>query len=384
METRKLKDGSLRYRESVLIGNHRIRSPFFNKKTDARDWKANKLNERNKLLVLGEAYKPQCKLSFNEFSSNWLQTKIKHLKSPSTYQDYERILRVHLCPIIGNFTLSNIRLKEADHLVSKLREKGTSPKGIQDILTVLKQILNEAETREEISKNHLRRYKGPKVPQQDFKYWSGNEINRFLLACKDHPYYGFFVTALYTGMRKGEIAALTWECIDFQRNLITVKGTLDKFGHRLSTKSGKIRWVPMNDFLKSTLITLFRSRKEDSKYVFLLKNKPIDTNHLYRVFKVIQEKAQIGTKLRVHDLRHTFASNFMMKGLGSLYDLSQILGHADTKMTQRYAHLSPQHLALATQNLKYGVENELSEKVAPFQPLDDFNSLMEEIRMMKC
>lgn len=64
----------------------------------------------------------------------------------------------------------------------------------------------------------------------------------------------------------------------------------------------------------------------------------------------------------------------MMKGLGSLYELSQILGHTDTKMTQRYAHLSPNHLSRATQNLKFGIEDELSNKFTPILPQSNFEA----------
>jgi integrase len=184
-------------------------------------------------------------------------------------------------------------------------------------------------------------------------------------------------------MRKGEIAGLTWDCIDFQNNLITVKSTLDKHGHRDSTKSGRIRHVPINDFLKGVLHELFKNRSEASNYVFLSKGNPIDTNHLYRVFGKIQDQAGLENKIRVHDTRHTFASQFMMGG-GSLYDLSQILGHTDTKMTQRYAHLSPSHLSKATQSLKFGAESELSKDFTPILPLSILgNKIESNVMVMK-
>ncbi len=357
-----------KYREMIWMGNKLIKGPYFKRKTDAVTWKANKLNERTKMQVLGDDYKTQSKLSFSEFAMNWLELKIRPSKTQSTYKDYERLLRCHLLPTLGTKSMKEIRIKDADQLVSWHIKNGKSPKGVQDILTLLKQILNYAERSEEIVKNHLRHYKTPKIPEKHFKYWSDSEINKFFLCSRLDPYYPFFVTAFYTGMRKGEIAALRWECIDFNNNLITVKGTLDKFGHRESTKSGRIRYVPMNDFLKGIIIELFKKRSTNTEYVFFFKDQPIDTNHLYRVFKSYQKKAGITNQIRVHDTRHTFASQYMMKGLGSLYDLSQILGHSDTKMTQRYAHLSPLHLSKATQNLKFGMEGELSKDFTPILP----------------
>jgi len=366
-----------KYREMIWINARLIKSPFFSRKTDARDWKANKLNERTKIQVLGEEYKTQSKLSFSAFASNWLDEKIRPAKAPSTSVDYERILRCHLLPVVGRILLKDIKVRDADNVVSALIKKGMSPKGTQNIIALLKQILLEAEKREEIIKSPLRHFKSPKVPEKQFKYWSQSEISRFLLHCRNDPFYPFFVIAFYTGMRKGEIAALTWDCIDFNSNLITVKGTLDKYGHRDSTKTGRIRYVPMNNFVKGVILNLFKERSNASDYVFLSNGQSIDTNHLYRVFGKTQEKAGITNKIRVHDTRHTFASQFMMKSLGSLYDLSLILGHSDTKMTQRYAHLSPQHLSMATQNLNFGMEGELSKNFTPILP----PSNSEEIRV---
>ena len=362
-----------KYREMIWIGKLLIKSPFFKRKTDAAIWKANKLNERTKMQVLGNDYKTQSKITFSDFVLNWLETKIRPSKSPNTFREYESILRCHLNPVLGKIPLKDIRIKEADILVSTLLKKGKSPKGIQNTFSLLKQILNEAERREDISKNYLRSYQPIKVPERRFKFWSSSEISQFLLSCKNDPYYEFFVTAFYTGMRKGEIAALKWECIDFNNNLITVRGTLDKLGYRDSTKSGRIRHVPMNDFLKSTLLELFRIRTFNSDFVFLNKGNPIDTNHLYRVFMSYQKKAGIMNQIRVHDTRHTFASQYMMKGLGSLYELSQILGHSDTKMTQRYAHLSPLHLSRSTANLKFGIEEELLRSFNPILTPSNFH-----------
>ncbi len=358
-----------KYRESIIMpGNIKITGPSFSRKTDATAWKSKMIAERAKMKLHGEEYKIQEKTTFKEYSSRWLNELIRPFKSPSTTKDFELILRCHLYPVIGEIQLKEIKIKDAEKIMASLRAKGKGPKRIVDIVTLLKQILNEAERKEDILKNPLRHLKFQKVPETALNYWQDLEINQFLVHSRSHEYYPFFVTAFYTGMRKGEIAALTWDCIDFNSNLITVKGTLDKFGHRQMTKTGKIRYVPINPFLKSVLIDVFKQRTENSPYVFLSKGNPIDTNHLYRVFGKLQKSAGIHKKIRVHDTRHTFASMFMMKGLGSLYDLSSILGHSDTKMTQRYAHLSPNHLSKATLNLKFGMEKELSGEVTPNLP----------------
>ena len=73
---------------------------------------------------------------------------------------------------------------------------------------------------------------------------------------------------------------------------------------------------------------------------------PIGVQHMYRSFFRAQKRAGLERHFRFHDLRHTFASHFMMNG-GNLYDLQKILGHSKIEMTLRYAHLAPDHLVEA-------------------------------------
>jgi integrase len=361
-----------KFREMIWIEGKLIKSPFFSRKTDARDWLANKRNERSRRQVLGDEYKVQTQLTIEEFASDWLMTKITPSRAESTSVNYERMLRCHIFPVLGKKKLKEIKTTDADKLLSHLVKNGMSPKGTHCVMTLLKQIMNEAERRDEIVKNHLRHYSMPKVPEKAHRYWSDDDINKFLLASRSHPYYPFFVCALYTGMRKGEIAALKWDSVIWQQNHLVVKGTLDRYGDREVTKSGRIRYVPMNQFLRSVLENHFKERKVDSPYVFTIDGQSIDTNHAYRVFSQLQKSAGIKNKIRVHDTRHTFASQFMMKGLGSLFELGKILGHSDSKMTQRYAHLSPEHMESKTKNLIYGSEKELMENPTPILPQKDF------------
>jgi site-specific recombinase XerD len=85
-------------------------------------------------------------------------------------------------------------------------------------------------------------------------------------------------------------------------------------------------------------------KAQKSEFVFTEEDgQPLDVNHIYRHFQVAQKRAGITNTIRFHDTRHTFASNFMMNG-GNLYDLQKLLGHTSIKMTERYAHLAPNHL----------------------------------------
>ena len=89
-----------------------------------------------------------------------------------------------------------------------------------------------------------------------------------------------------------------------------------------------------------------------------------DVDHLFRDLRVFLKRAEVQKTFRFHDLRHTFASHFMMNG-GNIYDLQKILGHTSLEMTQRYAHLAPEHLVRASNVVSFGANSKSSAYLAP-------------------
>ena len=135
---------------------------------------------------------------------------------------------------------------------------------------------------------------------------------------------GLFAFAIATGMRRGEILQLDWSEIDLDANII----------HIYKSKSGKAREVPIMTPLKNMLLAM-KPKKSGKVFEQTIPMIKYD-------FKYTLKKTSI-TNVRFHDLRHTFASHFVMNG-GSISDLQRILGHYDIKLTMRYAHLSPNYL----------------------------------------
>lgn len=153
-------------------------------------------------------------------------------------------------------------------------------------------------------------------------------------------------------MRRGELAGLKWDRVNFQRRQIEITRSASRYGLRDRTKSGRKRVIPMNDVVYAVLWPLWQLQK--SEFVFCKDDgSPLDAHHIYRDFRIAQGRAGFSTRIRFHDLRHTFASHFMMNG-GNIYDLQKILGHTTIKMTERYAHLSPAHLESAIQIISFG------------------------------
>ena len=146
--------------------------------------------------------------------------------------------------------------------------------------------------------------------------------------------------SLNTGLRRGELLKLKWEHVDFdQQNLTVVAST---------SKTSKTRHVPLN----KEALSILRAWKDQpgvkSKYVFCdAEGQPF--HDMRTSWEGVLSRAKI-TNFRWHDLRHTFASNLVMRDV-SLTTVCELLGHSDYKMTLRYAHLAPEHKKAAVDKL---------------------------------
>ncbi|VAW14524.1 hypothetical protein MNBD_BACTEROID05-1144, partial [hydrothermal vent metagenome] len=146
------------------------------------------------------------------------------------------------------------------------------------------------------------------------------------------------LVALKTGMRWGEITSLKWRqtpnsnYVDFQSNII--------FVHESLSKSKKSRYIPLSDSIISALEKLPRQAGTD--YIFWNQKTERRMRTIRSSFDKALKKSEIDD-FKFHDLRHTFASQLVRNGV-DLYVVQKLLGHANPKMTQRYAHLSSDQL----------------------------------------
>jgi integrase len=175
--------------------------------------------------------------------------------------------------------------------------------------------------------------------EQRERYLTREEILRLLVATKRSfsPLLRAVVyLALETGMRKREIFDLKWADVDLQGGQILVRKT--KTGvQRHVPLSRRARWLLSKRAARDPLAGwVFESRGRDGE--------PAAVSDVKKAWRAALRRARI-EDFRFHDLRHTFASHFAMKG-GNIYALAKILGHANPKMTlDRYAHLSQEYIA---------------------------------------
>jgi integrase len=146
--------------------------------------------------------------------------------------------------------------------------------------------------------------------------------------------------AIHTGMRRSEQFHLRWENVDFSTRTLTIP----------RSKHGEVRYIDMNDKVVEILRSL--PSRLVSPWVFpsATGESPMDAqNFVNRVFKPAVDKAGLGD-FRWHDLRHTFISRLVMKGV-DLRTVQELAGHKTITMTLRYSHLAPSHKKEAVQCL---------------------------------
>ena len=234
----------------------------------------------------------------------------------------------------GNINISEITPLDIKKYKQSRKEK-VKPATINRDLEFLRSVFNKGIEWGKALDNPVSKFKKLKEPAYRFRYLSLDEINRLINAAAHHL-KPILITALHTGMRRGEILKLKWENIYFNNRLIEV----------VEAKNNEKRYIPINLTLLDTLINI--PRRIDSDYVFCTKKgKPyVDIKNSFRS---ALKRASIDN-FRFHDLRHTFASHLIISG-ADLMTAKELLGHKSIKMTMRYSHLSPDYKRQAIEKM---------------------------------
>ncbi|NMB74971.1 MAG: site-specific integrase [Myxococcales bacterium] len=270
--------------------------------------------------------------TFAELADYWVQNRLPHKRSP---KDDLSILRRHLLPAFGSLLVRDITLDKVDSFVASKGE--AHRKSLHNFLTLLITLLRLAVDLGWLV--NMPRIRKPKLARwsKEFAYLKADdEIRRLLLAAREESelHYALYATAIYTGLRAGELAGLLWTCVDLEKRRIVVERSFDQ-----CTKSGRVRYVPIFDPLLPILI---RWRLQcTSEFVFptaVGTGQSRSARPFQEDFRRCIKRAGL-PRLRFHDLRHSFASLWVMCG-GDVFKLKALLGHQDVATTQRYAHLA--------------------------------------------
>lgn len=327
----------------------------FERKIDAEAWER---EQRVKSVNEPRQVAANAQMTLIELAAYWFETHVRHSLEWSTENRYEVNWRRHIEPVFGRMKLMDIRPAQVERWAKDLVSvKGLNEKSANGCLMLLKKLLSDGVRWEFIAHSPISGVKAMKEPERDFEFWTIAEGEKFLAYARDVNTGLYYAAALslYTGMRLGEIQALKWDCIDLTRRVITVKRTycLKRMEAKERTKTSKIRRIPIGSAVFELFMEL-RNAGECGDYVL----KDFAYHHASRLLRETAEQAGVKS-IRFHDLRHSFASNFVMRG-GEIYKLQRLLGHTSIQMTERYSHLSPDHLQEASELLDYGTRRAMS------------------------
>jgi len=270
------------------------------------------------------------KVSFEKLCRTYIGTYAKPNKK-SWKRDVHSIK--NLFKFFGEFKIDQITSWHVEQYKSKRAKDNTyrgtviSKATVNRELICLKKMFSKAIDWELIKENPTKGVKLYKEELKPFRVVTPVEFEAVYNHASDYL-KPILLTAYNTGMRYSEVLNLKWCDINFDEGFITVT----------ETKSGKYRTIPMNETLRQTLVDIYQQTK--SEYVFVRENgEPV--KDIRKSFDNAKKKSGVH-KFVFHDLRHSFASRLVMKGV-DLITVQQLLGHSSIVMTERYSHPSSKH-----------------------------------------
>lgn len=298
-------------------------------------------------------------MTISEWLDTWLAEYLVDVKR-GTYNAYESVVRLHLKPAFGKYRLSELKTPIIQKTLNKYRRDGKSPKYIKNIHGVLHRAMEMAVRAEYLEKNPASACVLPKVVEKPVEPLDTPELKRLFEALRGNRFETLFLTAVFTGMRVGELIGLTWDCVDFENEMIHVtkqlvqtrsKGQKYVYG---TLKNGKTRVITPAPFVMQLLATHKTAQEEerlakkdlwdDGGFPGLVFTHADGSHYsqptIWKEFQDILKAAGLEHH-RVHDLRHTFAVNSLRAG-DDIKTLQENLGHFSAAFTlDRYGHVTP-------------------------------------------
>lgn len=320
----------------------------------------------------------------------WLETAKIEVKE-STYALYQRNVERHIIPIVGGLKLSQVTSQRLTAFASDLLSHGRcdgkgglEPKTVQDICVLLGSILEFAKT--EYNVNSALKLPAVKAPEKEMRVLSLDEQQKleiYLFSNMDLTAVGCLL-ALYTGLRLGELCALTLSDFDLSSGTVRISKTMQRIKNHDDKNKAKtkiiidtpksrasVRVLPLSAFL----LEIIKKRYHHvAPYAFFLTGSTgrfMEPRAVEYRFKQITDKCNLKA-VNFHALRHTFATRLAEHGT-DIKTLAELMGHSSSKMTLKYMHSSEQqkravinYFAHPLSRQNFGIDNQKFSQNQPF------------------
>lgn len=293
--------------------------------------------------------------TFGQLLDKWLEESERMDLSPTTMRTYRAQVEQIIRPRLGKIVLTRLTPKHLDDLYRHMKEEERSPKTIRNYHAIISSALHQGVRWEWVRENVAEKAKPPRVPQRRVTAPSVEAVRLVIEAAeaRDPRLAPLLMLAALTGMRRGELCALRWTDVDFERceldvsrSVVVVPGGLAE----KSTKTGRFRIVALDE-VGMALLMLHKANVEDwaqqaevtvpeDAYVFshlLDGSKPFRPDNVTGFFTRVRDSLGLND-VRLHDLRHFTATQLIGAGV-DVRTVAGRLGHSDPSVTLRvYSH----------------------------------------------
>jgi integrase len=319
---------------------------------------------------------------FDAWAEDWLATRVKI--GPKTRAGYEALLRNHINPALGHLALKDVRRATVLRFVTDMVTTGAKPGTVRNAHAVVSAVFRHAVEDGRLTRNPASRIELPHAARVEVVPLQPDEVEAVAQAVETrpgnpareraeqhHPEWSLLVRfAAYTGLRAGEIAGLRVGRVDTMRGTVHVRETVvylgGKYLERQPTKSRQHRTVPMPRGLTEALALHIADRADDPDALVFPDADGGPWHEVWwydNVFTPALRRAGLPSRIRFHDLRHTYASRLLHQG-ESMLAVSRLLGHSTITVTERtYAHLFPDALDRMTERLDATFRQHTAEPV---------------------
>lgn len=295
-------------------------------------------------------------MKYKDWLNEWLNVYVRPATKQRTLEKYGRVCRIQLVPALGNYELGKLTSLILQRFVTALSARYAS-NTVNVVISVLKSSLKQALVCGIIPRDISCGLVRPRIEEKQVVCFSKSEqkkIENHILGSGNPKLVGILL-CLYTGLRIGELLALTWGDINFKEVFLSVtKSCHDGWGENgyrkiieLPKTSSSTRLIPLP---RQLVAVLKKVRREVGGEYVVGGDKPVSVRSYQRTFELLQKKLHIPHK-GFHALRHTFATRALECGM-DVRTLSDILGHKNPTVTlTRYVHSLMEHKRLMMNRL---------------------------------
>ena len=312
-------------------------------------------------LEVGSYVKPN-RMTLGQWLQEWCQSYVAIHTSLRTAESYQSEIRRHLTPALGAIPITKLQPQQIETYYAQALSQGRidgrgglAARTIQYHHRILSEALSHAVKMGLLGRNVAEAVDPPRVERKNMATLAPEDVPKFLEAAQRTPYYVLFYTALYTGMRLGELLGLRWCDVDLDMASLSVVQSLYKrcgVCRMVEPKSSRSRRRIALSSSLALLLGRYRTEQQaqgillgkplaDSGLVFAHPDgKPLDPGVVSHTHATLLKKAGL-PHIRFHDLRHTHATLLLKAGIHSKI-VSERLGHANIGITlDTYSHVLP-------------------------------------------